>query len=195
MIGTATTFDDIAARIERHNRVRLEIAVDDATRLARKPRPEVGDETPEHRAKRRPDPLALLLARGSIDRDDLRAATEILDVLEALEKAIFRPVKLEPSAGGARYRQYHHLDGISPRMQMRYRERYMPWVQEMGATFFRGWRVSEIVFAVVRDGHSLREVRRSVRCRFGELSEVFRTALRRYAEIAEASEEEQRWLR
>ena len=115
--------------------------------------------TPETRRHLRPDPVLVLWHRGRLTPRQASAAFSVREIVERVAGRYVRSSAGRLGLLGTRVQfSPHPLDGVPAWLQARYRDRYVPWAAAMGRIRCGLGNLLELVFAVVVDGLSLRQL-------------------------------------
>jgi hypothetical protein len=156
--------------------------------------------TPETVAKLRTDLVLRLHRQGRLTIEQFQAAEEIRRVWQAVGRGLFPTAgTLDGVARAAPGQPRHPIDRMTDSEERAFRRRYRPWAREMDSAMFcqrrasnngggRGVSYLQLVYDMVIDNHGPRQVERLHRLRHGLAVKGLRTALQRYAELAQ-------WLR
>ena len=138
--------------------------------------------TPETLRQRQVCVVDELLARGSLGAEQRRAALEINEVWVSITAGLFAKVQRydgRQTKGGS-------CEDWRASTITAYKDRYIPWREEAGATPVRGqgaMTVADLVFKVAVDNYGVRQVGDSLRMDQRTVLTLVRNSLYRYAEI------------
>lgn len=152
--------------------------------------------TAETQGKLGADPLARLLAKGSLTEEQVRAGLEIRDIYRMVSAGLFARAAPVERTGRSR-------SPVSERLAHLHRDRYLPWAAYLGGsanapavqagTIELPGRAArhgtlpvavEITIDIVIDGKSLAEVECERRWRHAMAGEILRYALAVYSQLA-----------
>lgn len=92
----------------------------------RQKRQEIDRGTDETRARLRPDPILVMIAKGLVDTAQERAASEIRQVYLAITQGLWLKNRVPGQITGIR-------EELSDEMAEAYSKRYYPWVQRVNS--------------------------------------------------------------
>ena len=183
-------------RLQQHDE---EVRVDQLIRRGREDdyrREKLGrdGETRESKARARSDVVAKCVKDGRLTKAHKAAADEILEIYEALQKAMFFGVRYEQRMPGGRSTRDATLDRLSARQQRMWKDWYKPWTRVVSQRKHRNHTHFEITLDLIADNLTPTQIGKRRAMKREKVLEIVAGALFDYACIA-GIHEDRKFLR